>query len=90
MRARRMAAGMAVTALALSGLALAQGRMRQGGAGEGRGGFGQMPDAAQMRQMMMENLRLQLQVGEEDWKALGPRIERAMPNGRGPRGSGRR
>ncbi len=78
MYSRRMLASMVVAVLALGGLAFAQAGMRGGGPGAGQrpGRFGEPPDPARMRQMMMEGLRQQLQVGEEEWRVLGPRLER--------------
>lgn len=69
-----------VGSLALSGLALAQfgGRMGRGGAGPmDQRQMRQPRDPAQMQHQMMNHVREVLQAGDEEWKALEPRLERA-------------
>jgi len=62
----------ALAAVALSGVALAQER---GGRGGMRGGGF---DRERFQQMIMERMREALGAGEEEWKVLGPRLEKVM------------
>jgi len=82
MSARKLFASVVVVgSLAVSGLALAQfgGRMGRGGTGPtGPGEMRQPPDPAQMQHHSMNRVRETLQVGDEEWKALEPRLERVM------------
>ena len=87
-----------VLALAVGGLSFAQQQQQGGGAGRRQGGGpgggpGGNFDPAQMRQMMMERMKEQLGVGDEEWKVMGPRVMKVVelngqvsPGGRGGMG----
>ena len=64
------------------GAADGQPGVRQRGEGQtppgGRAGFGGMRDPEQMRQMMDERMRTQLGATEEEWKLIGPRLQKVM------------
>lgn len=58
-----------------------------GGGGGGPGGGGRF-DPAQMRQMMLDRMKEQLNASDDEWKAIEPRIEKVMEAQRDTRGAG--
>ena len=94
MRRKVMTISVAVCVLALvAGLSLAQqaggggqgGGRRGGGQGGGRGNF----DPAQMRQMMTQRMKEQLNVDDQAWKVMEPRLMKVMELNRQASGMGR-
>jgi hypothetical protein len=80
MSSTKLLIGVALALLAVTGLAFAQFGPPGGGGppGQGTGQMPQPPDQAQMRQMMMDRLKQALQSTDEEWKVLGPKLERVM------------
>lgn len=82
-RTKLLVSVVVVGLLAISGLALAQFGGRGGG---GRGGprgmdWGQPgppPDPTQMHEQAMDRMKQALQVGDEEWKALEPKLDKVM------------
>lgn len=89
MRTRMMIAGMAVAMLVGAfGMAFAGeaggGRGNRGERGAGGGGF----DPARMREMMSTRMKEALKVTDEEWKALGPKVEKVQTLSREITGGG--
>lgn len=85
--------GYASVALAQAGRGGGGGRPGFGGRGGRGGGFGQMdPEERreQVRQRMMERMREVLAFSEQEWKVVGPRVEKVYGLSRQLRGRGAR
>jgi hypothetical protein len=59
-----------------------------GGQGGGQGGPGGRPDFAQMRKMFEDRMKQQLEVTDEQWTALQPKIEKVQQLQRDAQGRG--
>ena len=85
-----------ILALFGAGIALAQDKApaardaRNANRGADRGGRRGGWDMSRFRKMMMDRTKERLGVSDEDWKALGPKIEKVMTLARETRSSGRR
>jgi len=84
-----------VVALVLGGMSIAQqaggggqGGGRRGGGQGGGGGRGNF-DPAQMRQMMAERMKQQLNVDDQAWKVMEPRLMKVMDLSRQVNSGGR-